>query len=141
MMSEINFRNKTVFDFGTGTGVLSILAEKLGAEKIIAIDIDEWSYENALENFKKNDCNNITLQRTSVIPFGKFHVILANITRDVIVNNFAQLANSLHNDGVLIVSGILESNEKEMREFAEKVNLKIEKKRKIGEWISLRLEY
>jgi len=141
MMREIDFKSKTVFDFGTGTGVLSILAEKLGAKKIIAIDIDDWSFENAKENFRKNNCHRIDVAKTSEIPIGKFHVILANITRDVIVNNFLQLANSLHDDGSLVVSGILADDEMEIGRLAETMNLKINGKKKIGDWISLKLQY
>ena len=55
-MRELDFTGKSVFDFGTGTGVLAILAEKLGANKVIAVDNDEWSIENAEENFEKNNC-------------------------------------------------------------------------------------
>ena len=55
MMKEIDFTGKKVFDFGTGTGILAILSGKLGASEIIAIDNDDWSIENAKENFKKNN--------------------------------------------------------------------------------------
>jgi ribosomal protein L11 methyltransferase len=141
MMSEIDFNNKSVFDFGTGTGVLSILAEKLGAEKIIAIDIDDWSFENAQENLRKNNCSRIDLVKTSEIPIGKFHIILANITRDVIVNNFSQLANDLEKSGSLIVSGILTGDEIEIAGLAQTRKLTIVNKKEIGDWISLRLQY
>ncbi len=57
-MRELDFAGKNVFDFGTGTGVLAILAEKLGAQKVIAIDNDDWSIENADENVKRNNCTN-----------------------------------------------------------------------------------
>ena len=53
-MEKINFKNKTVLDFGTGTGILAILAEKLGAASVLAIDYDEWSINNALENIEAN---------------------------------------------------------------------------------------
>jgi ribosomal protein L11 methyltransferase len=56
-MSEIDFKRKTVFDFGTGTGILSILAEKSGATKIVAIDNDEWSIKNAAQNLQLNNCS------------------------------------------------------------------------------------
>ena len=95
-MREIDFNDKTVFDFGTGTGVLAILAEKLGAEKIIAIDNDEWSIENAKENIKRNNCHAIELQKadTSAVN-GTFDIILANINKNVILENLALVDKQL----------------------------------------------
>ncbi len=65
-MKELEFKNKTIFDFGTGTGILAILAEKLGAASVSAIDIDEWIIENAQENIDMNDCYKISLSLSSV---------------------------------------------------------------------------
>ena len=63
-MREIDFTGKSVFDFGTGTGILAILAEKLGADKVFAVDYDEWSIENAKENLEKNNCFKCVLKKT-----------------------------------------------------------------------------
>ena len=82
-MRDIDFKNKYVFDFGTGTGILAILAEKLGAAKIIATDIDEWSIANASENIEKNHCSKISVNLSSQIPDEKFDIILANINRNI----------------------------------------------------------
>src|SRR5918995_4444294 len=72
-MREIDFANKTVFDFGTGTGVLAILAEKLGAKTVLAIDNDTWSIENAYENIKRNNCTAIELKLADTAAMkGKF---------------------------------------------------------------------
>ena len=63
MMEKIDFKDKTVLDFGTGTGVLAILAEKLGASKVLAIDCDEWSINNTLENIEANNCKKISVEK------------------------------------------------------------------------------
>ena len=67
-MREIDFKEKTVLDFGTGTGILSLLAEKLGAREIIAADNDDWSIENAGENIKRNHSSKVTILKTSTPP-------------------------------------------------------------------------
>jgi ribosomal protein L11 methyltransferase len=111
-MSNIDFTKKRVFDFGTGTGILAILAQKLGAASITAIDNDEWSIENAKENFQKNDVHSITLYRSSAMPKDSFDIILANINRNVLSEYASALVNILSPNGVLLVSGILKEDEK-----------------------------
>jgi ribosomal protein L11 methyltransferase len=87
-MEGLDFSNKTVFDFGTGTGVLAILAEKAGAKAITAIDNDEWSINNAIENFNSNSCHKILLSNNKEITGeGVFDIILANINRNIILQN------------------------------------------------------
>ena len=111
-MSNIDFTKKRVFDFGTGTGILAILAQKLGAASITAIDNDEWSIENAEENFQKNDVHSITLYQSSAISKDSFDIILANINRNVLSEYASGLVNILSPNGVLLVSGILKEDEK-----------------------------
>ncbi len=111
-MQALNFAGKRVFDFGTGTGVLAILAEKLGAAVITAIDIDSWSIENAAENIQQNNCTAICLyQADGINTDKKFDVVLANINKDVIVENIYQLVNCLNIKGSLILSGLLTADE------------------------------
>jgi ribosomal protein L11 methyltransferase len=110
-MREVDFRDKTVLDFGTGTGVLAILAEKLGAKKVVAIDNDDWSIENAKENIKNNVCRSITLQKADTPEMDEtFDIILANINRNVIVENFHFLRSQLAMGGTLLLSGILKED-------------------------------
>jgi ribosomal protein L11 methyltransferase len=111
-MSNIDFTKKRVFDFGTGTGILAILAQKLGAASITAIDNDEWSIENAEENFQKNDVHSITLYRSSAMPKDSFDIILANINRNVLNEYASALVSILSPKGVLLVSGILKEDER-----------------------------
>lgn len=111
-MGEIDFTGKIVLDFGTGTGVLAILAEKLGAKKIIAIDHDEWSIENANENISNNHCSRIELKKADTASVdNSFDVILANINKNVILDNFSLLVKHLAPGGVMLLSGLLIDDE------------------------------
>ena len=111
-MSEIDFKGKKVADFGTGTGVLAILAEKMGGENIVAIDYDDWSIENSKENFQRNDCKNIKLEKADKFPSSdKFDIILANINKNVIQDNATNLSTSVKTNGHLLLSGLLKEDE------------------------------
>jgi ribosomal protein L11 methyltransferase len=107
-MEHISFQNKTVLDFGTGTGVLAILAEKMGAEKIIAIDNDDWSINNAKENFEANSCNKIELQKADTIPGSvRADIILANINLNIITENLVKIVNACNAAAIILFSGIM----------------------------------
>lgn len=123
-MKTIDFSNKSVFDFGTGTGILAILAEKLGATKIYAVDNDDWSIENAKENIQKNNCVRIIVdKRSDALSAQKFDVILANINKNVLLENMHALAHQLSDNGILIMSGLLKEDEKDILESARQQNL------------------
>lgn len=140
LMREIYFSGKTVLDFGTGTGILSILAEKMGAKEIYAIDNDDWSITNAFENFRKNECNKIVLQAASgPLVQIQFDIILANINKNVIVENFEILATELKNDGLLLLSGLLETDKTDILDKAKELNLKVKKTLQRNNWIAIQL--
>jgi ribosomal protein L11 methyltransferase len=139
-MRELDFKNKTVLDFGTGTGILAILAEKLGASKITALDNDEWSIRNAKENFLKNNCREIEILQTSTVPSGgHYGIILANINRNVIMENFHLLESNLNGKGHLLLSGLLKTDEEVILERAGELGLELHNLTTRGEWIALRL--
>ena len=107
-MHNVGFEQSEVLDFGTGTGVLAILAEQLGATAVMAIDHDPWSIENARENAEVNQCRNIQLLESDKLPENhRFDVILANINRNVILANAAMLGEILKPEGRLLLSGLL----------------------------------
>lgn len=112
-MRDINFTGKDVLDFGTGTGVLAILAAKLGPANIMAIDNDEWSYENTLENTGANGVHGIEVKQGSLelVEGRRFDVILANINRHILLQYMQQMHAALKAGGVLLMSGILEQDE------------------------------
>jgi ribosomal protein L11 methyltransferase len=138
-MKSIDFTGKTVFDFGTGTGILAILADKLGAAKIIAIDNDDWSIENATENIQRNHCVHIDCYKADAISGDwKADVILANINKNVILAHLPELAERLAVDGTLLVSGILKENEEEMARAAGSVMLTPAGKAEKDNWLCLK---
>lgn len=107
-MSKLDFRNKQVVDFGTGTGVLAILAEKMGAAFVLAIDNDEWSINNATENFIKNDCTKIMLSQAETIPAEhKASILLANINLNIIIACLDDIRNACMPDALILFSGIM----------------------------------
>ncbi len=106
---------KTVLDFGTGTGVLAILAQRSGATEVRAIDNDPWSIENAGENFAANDCHRISLAlKDSLEGEGRYDMILANVNLRVILAAMPFFGQHLSADGVLIGSGVLDSDEEKI---------------------------
>ncbi|MDQ2720029.1 MAG: 50S ribosomal protein L11 methyltransferase [Bacteroidota bacterium] len=109
---NIDFRDKTVIDFGTGTGVLAILAEKLGAFKVLAIDYDEWSINNALENIRANDCKNISVEkRDDLSGLSQVDIMLANINRNVLTEKAESIIFLLKKGSFLLTSGFLAKDE------------------------------
>jgi ribosomal protein L11 methyltransferase len=138
LMQEIDFTNKTVLDFGTGTGVLAILAEMSGADAVLAIDNDNWSIENAAENIKKNNCEKIALQKASDPASNiRFDVILANINKNVILDNVKMLQQELKNDGLLLLSGLLEADKEDIRNTATELHFILKKELLRDNWIAL----
>jgi ribosomal protein L11 methyltransferase len=142
MMSGLDFSGKTVLDFGTGTGILAILSEKLGASTIIAIDNDDQSIKNAGENFDSNNCSKIQLLEASTANVDiKFDIILANIVKGVILDNLTAFAKEMVEDGVILLSGLLADDEEEILEKAARNNLILDKKVEEKNWICLQMTY
>lgn len=104
---ENNFNNKTALDMGCGTAVLAILAEMRGASQLDAIDIDEWCYENSIENVERNDCKNISVFQgdAELLKDQKYDIIIANINRNILLNDMASYIKCLSNKGELYLSG------------------------------------
>lgn len=139
MMREIDFAGKSVFDFGTGTGILSILAKKLGATNIIATDIDSWSIENAAENFQRNEIDGIELlQSESALHGNNNDIILANINKNILMGTIPQLASLLKANGILLLSGLLETDENDIVKLCTKSSLKLMQKSVKNGWIALK---
>lgn len=142
-MKEINFKDKDVLDMGCGTAVLAILAEKLGAKHITAIDIDAWSYENASENLSLNKANNVTviLGDSEKIPSMKYDVILANINRNILLQDIPNYVQHLQNGGVLLLSGFYTKDEEVIQKLAESLNLHIDRRLTDNKWMAISYRY
>ncbi len=139
-MKALPIRDKSVFDYGTGTGVLAILAEKMGAASIAAIDNDDWSIENSIENINRNNCSKILIIKSeSIINSGGYGVILANINRNILLQNMGQMKQHLTMDGVLLLSGLLTGDQSIILEEAAKHQLKLSERLEKDGWICLQL--
>jgi ribosomal protein L11 methyltransferase len=139
-MQGMDLRGKRVLDFGTGTGVLAILAERLGAGEVIAIDNDEWSINNAQENTLANHCSLITVLKVDRVADleGAFDLILANINKHVIVDQLGDLGQHLAPGGVILLSGLLENDTEDIENEAVKNNLSVSNWMTKGSWICLK---
>lgn len=139
MMRDIDMKGKTVFDFGIGTGVLAILAEKLGAANILGIDNDEWSVENATENAQRNNCQRITIEQnnTDTLPDIEADVILANINRHILLQYMDQLYRHTKPGGIILMSGLLTTDKDIIVTAAAEVGYHLIDNRELNNWISL----
>jgi ribosomal protein L11 methyltransferase len=137
-MRGLNFKDQSVIDFGTGTGVLAILAEKLGAKEILAIDNDEWSINNAKENIETNKCCKINLQKADeMIAANKANIILANINLNVIIANTSAIKKASFEDTHILISGLLLQDEKKISDTLVANGLHILKIVKRDNWIAI----
>jgi ribosomal protein L11 methyltransferase len=141
-MRDIDFQGKSVFDFGTGTGVLAILAEKLGAQRILAIDNDEWSILNTQENLCRNACTRVQAVLTDKItPDMDFDIILANINKNVILEHLGNLAARTKPGAIIVLSGLLSDDEEEVVASAHSLGLNCTAVRTRDNWLLLKLSH
>jgi ribosomal protein L11 methyltransferase len=139
-MEKLDLVGKSILDFGTGTGILAVLAEKKGAAHIVAIDNDDWSVENAAENIAVNQATNIVLEKAdSLEKFGLFNVILANINKHVLLANMEALQQHLTQGGVIIMSGLLSGDRADIEASTISNGLKIVDQKQQHTWIALQL--
>ncbi|MCB0698388.1 MAG: 50S ribosomal protein L11 methyltransferase [Chitinophagales bacterium] len=138
-MRDMNMINKKVLDFGSGTGVLAILATKEGAASVTAIDNDEWAYENTVENIERNDTQSIKVMRGSldVVEGEKYDVILANINRHILLQYMEQMSAMLNDGGLILMSGILEEDEDVIVGSTVKNKLQMRTKTTSDKWMCL----
>lgn len=125
-MSEHDFTGKTVLDMGSGTGVLAILAAKMGAISVDAVDIDEWAYGNSLENIELNgvgDKVHSVMGDVSAICGKRYDTVLANINRNILLVDMPAYVETLGPDGELMVSGILERDIEDVSRRAVELGL------------------
>lgn len=140
-MDKLDLKGKSVFDFGCGTGILAILAEMMGAEKIYGVDYDKLAVENAIENKAHNGmakCD-FRLDDSVEIPAEKYDVILANINRKVLLEHAEVLSLVLDATGSLVLSGVLKDDHKLVVERYEANGFRVEEVLEKGEWICVKL--
>ena len=138
MMEHVNFIGKSVYDFGTGTGVLAILAEKLGASQVLAVDNDDWCIENANENILNNDSKVILIKKVdTAYQDSHFDIILANVNRHIIEANMHELTQVAHLGTDLILSGLLIEDQEDMIKLATEKGWNFIKSQPLNGWVSL----
>ena len=138
-MLALDIKGKKVVDFGCGTGVLAILADKLGADSVLAIDNEEWAVENSGENLDRNDAHRVTVvfAESMDITHDVFDIMLANINRNVIMKSLHSWRNFLVPGGVLVVSGILVTDTKDISDMGLQSGFSIEKVLTEDGWVSI----
>ena len=134
-MFHIDFNNKKVLDMGCGTGILAILSKMLGSSITQAIDIDEWSYENSVENATLNNTEDINFCLGDVTAInGAFDVVLANINRNIILEDISKYVDSLNENSDLLLSGFLSEDVIIIRDKAESLGLSFVSHKNKNKW-------
>lgn len=138
LMQRINFKAKTVYDFGTGTGILAILAEKLGAQKVLAVDNDDWCIENATENMLNNASKVITIEKVeSALQKDHYDIVLANVNRHIIEANMDELTQIGKPCGILVLSGLLIEDQLDIVELAASKGWQFQEAQPLNGWVSV----
>ncbi len=139
---DMQFEGKRVMDMGCGTGVLAILAAFKGAKYVEAVDIDEWAYDNAIDNCKINNCNDIVVIEGGAEKLNgkEFDIIFANINRNILLQDMKTYADSLINKGELLLSGFYEEDIDMLVDEATKHGIVLVEKKKRNKWVSLKLK-
>lgn len=136
LMLEMEMQGKTVFDYGSGTGILAILAMKLGAQEVFANDIDLWAAENIYENMALNAVDGISFLQgdLSVAPAGPYDIILANINKNILLSSFEGLRPLLKEAGCLFISGFYDTDLTDLLAVAKKQGFKLVKQVSKNNW-------
>lgn len=141
MMKDLHISDKKVLDYGCGTGVLAILASKMGAHEIDAVDIEQPAYENTIENAQINNVFNIHAihgDLNAVLDNG-YDLILANINRNVILHSLEPLRKKMHRNAVLVISGILKQDEELIQKAIRENRFTLVSRLEKGEWLCMKL--
>ena len=135
-----DFEGKAVLDMGSGTGVLAILAEMKGAKSLDAIDIDNWCYLNAKENVERNSCQHIRVYEgdSSLLKNQKYDVILANINRNILLEDIPVYVKCLNSNGQLFLSGFYKKDIANITEICTDNGLVLEKNLEKNNWVAVK---
>ncbi len=141
---EMKLKGKAVLDCGCGTGILSIVASKLGADSVLAYDIDEWSVNNTLHNSKINNINNINVAQGDADILNhidrKFDLIMANINRNILLNDMPAFANKMSDGATLILSGFYTEDAKKIIDMAKNLCLSLISTKEKNDWCLVKLK-
>ncbi|GGK44204.1 MULTISPECIES: 50S ribosomal protein L11 methyltransferase [Flavobacteriaceae] len=137
---NIDLTGKKVLDMGCGTGILAIFAEMKGAKPVDAIDIDNWCYLNSLENVERNNCEHISVFEgdASLLINKKYDVIIANINRNILLNDMQSYMDCLNNEGVILFSGFYQEDIPIIDAAVSKYDFKIETIIERNNWVAIK---
>lgn len=137
---ETNVEGKKTLDMGCGTAILAILAEMKGAQPIDAIDIDNWCYLNSIENATRNNCNQITVYEgdADLLIGKKYDLIIANINRNILLNDMQTYVDCLNKEGILLLSGFYNEDIPFIDASCTEKGLTYVKKFERNNWVSLK---
>lgn len=137
---ETDLTDKTVLDMGCGTSLLAILASQRNAAKVDAIDIDEWPYKNSLENIQTNGADNVSvfLGDAALLVGKKYDIVLANINRNILLNDMKHYVACLPKGGQLIMSGFYTEDLTYIQDEAKKNNLEYISHKVDLNWVAVR---
>lgn len=139
---EMDFENKKVLDVGTGTGVLGILATRLGAKNIVGTDIDDGAVENVKENCERNKTNNFVILKgdIDIVPNDKFDVIVANINKNVLLRHMSSYSTLIVEHGTLLLSGFFDSDVEALSNAARAYGFEVIQQYSKESWAVLKLK-
>ena len=137
---ETDLVGKKTLDMGCGTAILAILAEMKGAQPIDAIDIDNWCYLNSIENAERNNCKHISVYEgeASLLVGKKYDVIIANINRNILLNDMQQYVDCLNENGILFLSGFYTEDFQVISESCTSKGLTYVKQFERNNWVALK---
>ena len=137
---ETDVAGKKTLDMGCGTAILAILAEMKGAQPIDASDIDNWCYQNSIENAERNNCTHITVYEgdAALLAGKKYDVIIANINRNILLNDMQQYVDCLNKEAILLLSGFYEEDIEAIDASCTAKGLTFVKKHSRNNWVSLK---
>lgn len=141
VLFKLDLKNKSILDMGCGTGVLAILTEKLGALNVMAIDIDEYAYNNTVLNLSLNQTERIQVKQGGAEKIDTmFDVILANINKNILLQDIATYAKALKQKGLLLLSGFFKTDEQDLISAGEKVGLQFVISEHKNNWAMVQLK-
>lgn len=138
LLLEMDFKHQDVLDMGSGTGVLGILTALKGAHLVDAIDIDEWAYTNAIENCNINQANAVfnILGTANDIPAYRYHTVIANINKNILLNDMHLYVKHLLSGGYLLLSGFYDFDLADIQQKASELGLVYENHVVRNNWVA-----
>lgn len=141
-IAALPLKGKSVLDCGTGTGILAIVALKCGADRVVGYDIDEWSVKNAVHNAGRNGVeNSMTVLHGDAAVLKDidmtFHLVVANINRNILLNDMETMCSKMAPEGLLLISGFYSDDTILLKERASALGLTLQDQWQLGEWACL----